>query len=501
MRIPKNNYSRTLASGYVLMAVQIGLALATIPLALHHLGVEQFGVWALALQVATWLQLLDAGMNGAVARHLIDYQKDTSSRQCRFCVSTGFRILCLQGFIVLAMAVFLGFLGNAAFGLSPVDASSFRQILWILGIASCIGFSTKILQAWLYAAQRLDIVNCIAIGLMLAEWILLVILLKAGHGLYSLAWARLVSTIGSSIAYWFISVRKAGFHASYLRSGWDAPMFRKLAAFGGGMFLLTLGTHLLTMSQTALVTKNLGVAAAAVWATAPKLFQLISQMISKIWDYRIPHLSSMMSDERRTDLFPAFKKLFQATALIGGCFLGTASALNPGFLQLWTNEVISWAHLNDCLIAAGIYLSLLIRCVTDFVLHTKKVGWMPFLMLVEGILFVISSLFLLPRYGIPGMLAASLVAGGIFRLPYAWVCFSNYLGLLRAQKIQLLATSAAGMFCGLGMYAWLLLAGKILPEFSPLGSLLARGTLAALMLAPFLGWFFWKNMPKKSESI
>ena len=495
----KNNYSRTLITGYALMLVQIGVSLATVPLALKYLGPEQFGIWVLAVQVSIWLQLLDGGMNGAVARHLIDYQKDPSSLECRSCVTTGFRVLSLQGIAVFGSAILLSLLGSSLFGLSPFDATSFRNILWILGAASSISFSTKILQAWLYAVQRLDVVNCISALIILFEWALLILLLKSGSGLYSLAYARLVMVIISSIAYWTIATRKSGFQTAYLWGGWDTAMFHRLASFGGGMFLLSLGTQLLTMTQTALVATYLGLASATVWTTAPKLFQLVLQMVSKLWDYRIPQLSAMMADGRKATLQIAFIQIFNTTALIGGGLLGVITALNPVFLDLWTGGVIKWSHQNDGLLALGVYASLLIRCVTDFVLHTKKVGWMPALMLAEGLLFVASALFLLPHYGISGMLAASLLAGGILRLPYAWRYLSSYLTLDRTQQIQMLAFAMVGLAYGLSIYGILDVSQKNLTALSPLITFLTQGSIAAGLLIPLLYWLVIKRTSRQIE--
>jgi hypothetical protein len=49
------NFIRSLGAGYFAIAVNIVYTVASVPLALHYLGKEQFGLWALAQQIiAGW---------------------------------------------------------------------------------------------------------------------------------------------------------------------------------------------------------------------------------------------------------------------------------------------------------------------------------------------------------------------------------------------------------------------------------------------------------------
>ncbi len=484
MNFFKDRYLATLASGYALMGLQILITLASVPLALSYLGTESFGVWSLAIQVSTWLLLLDGGMNGALARNLIDYHQDPNSEELHHCISTGFRILLGQGVLILLIALLAGYFSGPLFGLDQEQSRSFGQVMTILGTATCMGFSSKIVQSWYYAIQRLEVCNMISLGMMVIEFALLWWLLRSGHGLASLAWARLVSITLTSGILWWTGIRFAAFPAHFLTGSWNLPMFRELATFGGGMFLLTLGTQLLTMTQTAMVTKMLGLATAAVWATAPKLFQMALQMVSKLWDYRIPYLSTLMAKDERVSLIRDFSSLFRATAYIGGGGLGAIAAVNPMFLALWTHDTIQWEHVNDWLMAIILYAALLIRCLTDFVLHTKKVGWMPLLMMVEGLIFVGTAMWMLPRHGIPGMLVASLVAGGLLRLAYAWKQFRCYLRLETRDAIKLIRHTLGGLALGSSLYFLISLLGRLMKTYPDWFILSFQSAACFMLLGP-----------------
>jgi hypothetical protein len=479
-----NRYISTLATGYAQVAMVIMVSLIQVPLFLAYIGKTQFGVWALAAQASAWLQLVDGGMNGALARHLIDYRNDPSGTELRKCLATGLRVLCFQGLVVFGIAAVVGLSGEAAFGLTTADSDVFRRLLLFLGAATAISFAGKVAQSWLYACQRLDLANLIGLFLAPLELALVWSLLHLEVGIMSLAWSRLsIAVIGVAFCWWVI-VRWAAFPWRMLASGWDVSMFRRLATFGGGMFLLTLGGLLMTMTQTAMTAKYLGLGAAAVWATAPKIFMVAQQLVCRLWDYRIPYLSSLMAQDRKPLLAHEFLVVFGMTALAGGGIGGILAAVNPLFLHLWTGGVIEWEPVNNLLMGLLGYTFLLIRCVTDFVLHTKKVGWMPLLMCIEGGFFVLAASRLLPSFGLPGMLVAALAFGGILRLPYAWCNFRTYLGADAPTAISLLTRAFGGACFGGILWGLLTLVSLNMPSHDPQLILLLQSIVAAAICGP-----------------
>lgn len=470
-----------------MMVLQIVLALVQVPLALKYLGNEGFGLWALVAQVAIWLQLLDMGMNGALARYLIDFVAEAMTDNLAKCLGTGFRIFLWQGLLVLFAAGGLSLLGAGLFGLAGTDAIAFRNVLVMLGFATFLRFLYKVVAAWLYATQRLDICNWVSAFLSVLEFVAFWLLLLEGWGIYALAWSKVGVTLLGGMLHIWLAVRLTRFPLRMIRTRLDLPMLRRLAGFGAGMFALTLGGLLLTMTQTVLVSKQLGLASAAVWVTAPKLFQIVLQALSRLWDYRIPYLSHLMVDGAKEELITHFTRIFLATAYIGGGALGVVAAINPVFLSIWTRDAIRWEGINDLLMGTGIYLSLLVRCVTDFVLHTKMVGWMPVLMLGEGLLFVTIAMILLPTHGIPGMLLASLLISGLLRLPYAWSKFGQYLALGRRHTLLLGFHAVGGLLLGMGMWTLLRTFATFLPHESSLLHLALGAGLALAVLTP-LSW-------------
>ena len=64
----RSRFAASLSSGYLLLAANVVFTLVSIPLSLHYLSKEQFGLCAVVMQIASYLQLLDLGMTGSLSR-------------------------------------------------------------------------------------------------------------------------------------------------------------------------------------------------------------------------------------------------------------------------------------------------------------------------------------------------------------------------------------------------------------------------------------------------
>ena len=55
-------FAHSLVSGYVFLGANALYTLASVPLALHYLSKPEFGLWAVATQIAGYLMLIDFGL-------------------------------------------------------------------------------------------------------------------------------------------------------------------------------------------------------------------------------------------------------------------------------------------------------------------------------------------------------------------------------------------------------------------------------------------------------
>src|SRR5258708_27176947 len=90
------------ASSYAVLLATAVYALGSVPLALHYLSRERFGLWGLMASIGGYLNLIDLGMSGSVARLLIDHKDEKERGQYGSFIKTGWLVLATQGLMLLA---------------------------------------------------------------------------------------------------------------------------------------------------------------------------------------------------------------------------------------------------------------------------------------------------------------------------------------------------------------------------------------------------------------
>src|SRR5271170_6561399 len=96
-------FTHSLLSGYVALGANIFYTLASVPLALHYLSKAEFGLWALTLQVANFISLVDLGMGSSIARILIDHKDERNNGRYGGAIKSGFMVCLVQGLLTLAV--------------------------------------------------------------------------------------------------------------------------------------------------------------------------------------------------------------------------------------------------------------------------------------------------------------------------------------------------------------------------------------------------------------
>ncbi|NDH68227.1 MAG: hypothetical protein EBY22_10085, partial [Gammaproteobacteria bacterium] len=151
------NFIHALGAGYVVIAVNIGYTAASIPLALHYLGKEQFGLWALAQQIAGYLMLLDLGVSSAVSRFIADRKDEVNSGSYGSLLLTGAIVFASQGFLIALVGAVFSFFAPSLFSIPPQLSADFTNCLLIITSIAGLSVVFRSLGAPLWAFQRLDV--------------------------------------------------------------------------------------------------------------------------------------------------------------------------------------------------------------------------------------------------------------------------------------------------------------------------------------------------------
>ncbi len=422
-------FTRSLLSGYLMLGANILYTLASVPIALHYLSKAEFGLWALVSSLSGYIALIDLGMAGSVSRILIDHKDDRQTGAYGGIVKTGALVGLVQGMLILATGIGLSTLAGS---LLNVPGELRPEFVWLMiGQATVLGlaFATKIFSHLLLAHQRQDVSNHGASVFFFAGLAVMWAGFAGGLGIYAFLLSQVVGTLGS-IAVNATGCLRLGLlprGCEWGRMTW--ARFRELFAFSNDIFLYSLGSQLINASQTILLTGILGLETAAVWNIGTRVYQLLTQIIFRIFDYSAPALAEMMVRGEKARLAARFKQIviFSLSAAVAA---GSVFALcNSAFVALWTHGKVTWLPANDLLLAVWLVVCVNVRSHTGLVGVAKAFHFMRYLFFIEGLAFVNLTLACIQTGGITAMLLASIICTLLLSLPYGLYRTRNYFGL------------------------------------------------------------------------
>jgi len=412
-------FSRNLAASYLQLGFNAVFTLVSIPLILHYLPKAEFGLWAVLTQLIGYVSLIDFGMTSATARLMVDHKDQRGTNDYGSLIKTAFLVSLVQGVIIFISMVVAAPLLALVMKIDNGYEQTFINLMRLQGLIVAFSFTMRPLAQILYAHQRSDLTSLNEIVSLMCQLLLLWIFLKMGMGIYSFVYAGgFYAMIGPAVLFWHC--RRLDFWPHQNQKGQASwKIFREIFAYGKDVFLMGLGYQLTMASQTIIVARTLGLDAAAAWAVGTKMFNLIIPLMARPFGAALPGLYEMLARGETVRLRDRFKDMVVLTASLGA-LLGVAFALcNSLFIHVWTGGKISWPPLNDALMGGWVFLISLTTTHANFVTVTKQIGGMRYVFFLEGCCFVLLASLVGARWGLPGVIATSLLCNILFSYLYS----------------------------------------------------------------------------------
>lgn len=407
------------ASSYMLLVATAIYSLASVPVALHYLDKERFGLWALMGSLVNYLGLIDAGMSSSAGRLIIDYKDDRDGGQYGSLIKTGGLVFLVQGVIIfLAGLIFANSFAHLLAIPAGLQPEFIRLVNLQCGVLA-LSFATRIFNLMLVAHQRMDLVNYTGTLGLVVNFVTQWVFFHFGFGVLSLAWAGLFAAGTIVVCQWLACETSRLFPA---RNSWGRVSwlhFKELFAFAKDVFLVVVGTQLIMASQGIIITRLLGLPAAATWSIGTRVFNLLSQIIWRVSDMSAAAFAELIVRRETGRVRERYRAMVILTASLSGLAAVSLALCNSLFIPLWTHGKIQWPVMNDVLLGIWMIVLAILHCHTALVLLTKKVGFMRYVFFVEGVTFVTLSLLVARWGGLPAIITCSIVCSTCFSSAYA----------------------------------------------------------------------------------
>jgi O-antigen/teichoic acid export membrane protein len=399
-----------LFTAYAGLLVNIAYTALSVPLALHYLGKEQFGLWALALQISGYMSLLDLGMTFAVSRFVANHKDDVNGGEYGSLLITGGLVFTCQGILIVLFGFVFALFSQMLFCIPEDLSSNFRWVLVIITTISGFSIASRSIGAPLWAFQRMDVSNVIGMITLILNFIMLWIGFRVGWGIYSLAFAGIPSALLSPIVIAIICNRNGYYpvRGSWGRPRWD--LFHKVFGFGKDVLLMTLGNQMVNATQIMILSRVMGLDAAATFSIGTKCYTMGLHFVYKIMQSSTPALTEMFIRGDKWRFNERFWNVLSLTSFMATVVATALLAVNQILVSLWTSGAIQWSPWADALLAGLVIVTSLSRCFVGTFETMGSLGAVRYIYLLEGCLFVTLAIPAARYFGIIGMIGTSLIS-------------------------------------------------------------------------------------------
>jgi O-antigen/teichoic acid export membrane protein len=415
--VSKKLVAKSVASNWGFLFLNVLVAFWMTPFVVRHLGDSAYGIWALVLQLTGYMGIVDVGLRSALVRFIarLNARKDHVALNRLLSSTLLIYGLLAPGCLAVGLLLSAYVLPHMQIGASFLRTAQITVVIASGLIACDFLFATP--HATLAALSRWDLMNINASVMILVRTALIVIFLKLGFGLVTLATIQLASCfVGYSFEVAWIRLFHLLPEFKFVLHKPDREEMQPVVQHSWYSLLLSVANRINYQVDTIVIGAFLPVGQVTFYVIGLRLIEYLRELLNSSTMIVAPVVSSLEAVGDSRQVQTVLVRGTKYSVLIG--FLGGAAFLTLGrdFIRLWMGprfEGPSGTVLT--ILASGVIVSCT-QFISAHVLfglskHRLNVGWT----IVESILNLGLSVVLVRKYGIFGVAAGTSIANLLVR--------------------------------------------------------------------------------------
>lgn len=400
--------------GYLYQALVMVAGMWLTPFWLQRIGHQEYGLWLVGTQLLAYLGLMDFGLLTLLLReaaYATGRARNVSQATdlAKLVGQTARLLLWQTGLVFLAgIPVWLCLSGEWA----PL-----RGPLGLVLLALVVLFPLRIFVGLLPALQDFSFAAAVQIGSWVLTTALSVGLVLTGFGLYALSAGWMVLQLLSAAACWY---RLRNRFPTVLPARVPALSWAEAGVLLGRGFwvgVAQIAYVLLNGTDLVVLAKLLGPAAVIPYACTGKLAVVLANQPQLLIHAALPGLSEMKTGEARHRLGRAYTGLTQGLLLLSGALACIVLAINESFVGWWVGK----DQYGGFALTSLILVNMVLRHVNSTMVYPLfalgRERHISLTSLLDGLVSLVSSLFLVWRFGAPGAPLGSIVGVCLVSVP------------------------------------------------------------------------------------
>jgi O-antigen/teichoic acid export membrane protein len=340
---------RNIAANLAGRLVTSGLRAALLPLYLHILDVETYGLVSVYTALRTLLAILDFGIGAAFIRDLARLSASSDAARRRRELFQTLEIIywtmaVVAGLVVVVIAPFLAQNWLHAQHFSPPDL---ERALRLMGIAIAVAFPLAFYHGGIIGLQRQGLANVLSVGLGAFQDVGALLVITATPTIYAfMSWHICGSLIAVTVTA--VVLRRLIPAVDGARR-FSTEACAGSLRFGVGWLGHSAGSAIVAQSDKILVTRFVPLEQFGYYAIAQSAAMFLMTLVSPVQIAAFPRISQLVGVADRAAVKHEYERATQYMAFLLFPVAAVLIAFAPEVLLVWTRKVDVAVHATTLL--------------------------------------------------------------------------------------------------------------------------------------------------------
>ncbi len=420
---------------------------------------EEYGMWALLWTVFGYSVLLDFGFGTAVQKATSETLVTKEWKKFNRLISTVFFNYIVIALIISAIAVILSFNIDRVFSFDSVEkVKYFRKVFLVFGVGTSLGFPFGFTMEILLGLNEIRLRNMIQIGAKLFTFLILYFVVTRGYSIMEMAIGTIIVNMTANMVQTFFVFKKIPSLKVSLKL-YDRKQIKSVMSFSLFAYIIIFTNLIIFRTDQIVISVFSSVSLVAIYQIASRLAETYKMFSSQFLDNLRPIAAILFISNQKSKLA---KILIESNRLLG--FFATLMIIP---LLIFLKEVLSiWLELSDpagticaIILLLSMYFYVFFRSSSVYILLMSNAHkQLTIVAIIECIINLVLSIFLIKRIGIVGVAIGTIVpnilAAIFYNIPkacqFAEISFKEFfsqaifrtawIGMITASIIYIIST-------------------------------------------------------------
>ena len=396
---------RNVLANFLGQAWGAAMGLAFLPVYIHYLGIESYGLVGVFALLQSWLALLDAGMSPTLGREMARFTAGAHSAQSIRNLLRSLEVVCILIAVAICAIVWAGagWLAQDWLRAERIPLNVVRDAIGLMAFVVALRFVEGLYRSAVFGLQRQVWYNVVNAGLATLRnvgAVLVLAFVSPTIGAFFL-WQAFVSALS-------VLVTASGVYAVLPRAPapavFSGAALRDVWRFARGMAIITLLALLLTQVDKILLSRLLTLEAFGYYALAATVAGALYLFMAPITTALHPHLVSLVARGDEAGATAAYHHAAQAVTVFTLPIAVVIAFYGEGLLFAWSGDAKLARSAGPILAALALGNALNGLMHVPYQLQLAH-GWTGFAIKVNIVavaLLVPAILWVVPLYGALG---------------------------------------------------------------------------------------------------